>query len=89
MEIVPSFRKVVIENGYGEISVEKLKSVILAVLGQCGEVFCTKMNKILFYIDFLSLFSYKIDLKYIILIVNENISYRCKRICWPESLRTA
>lgn len=42
------------ENGYGVISVEKLKSVILAVLDQCGEVFCTKMNKLLFYIDFLS-----------------------------------
>lgn len=41
-----------VENGYGVLSVEKLKSVILAVLNQCGEVFCTKMNKLLFYIDF-------------------------------------
>ena len=42
------------ENGYGAISIEKLKSVILAILDQCGEVFCTKMNKLLFYIDFVS-----------------------------------
>ena len=42
------------ENGYGVISIEKLKSVILSILNICGEVFCTKMNKILFYIDFLS-----------------------------------
>lgn len=46
------------ENGYGAISIEKLKSVILAVLDQCGEVFCTKMNKLLFYIDFLSYRTY-------------------------------
>ena len=43
-----------IENGYGITSVERLKSVILTTLSQCGEVFCTKMNKLLFYIDFLS-----------------------------------
>lgn len=43
-----------VENGYGITSVERLKSVILTVLGQCGEVFCTKMNKLLFYMDFLS-----------------------------------
>ena len=27
---------------------------MLMVLHECGEVFCTKMNKLLFYIDFLS-----------------------------------
>ena len=43
-----------VENGYGITSVERLKSVILTILSQCGEVFCTKMNKLLFYIDFLS-----------------------------------
>jgi uncharacterized phage-associated protein len=43
-----------VENGYGITSVEKLRSVILTVLSQCGEVFCTKMNKLLFYIDFYS-----------------------------------
>lgn len=40
------------ENGFGPISVAKVQSVILAILSQCGEVFCTKMNKLLFYIDF-------------------------------------
>lgn len=48
-------------NGYGAISVEKLKSVVLAVLDQCGEVFCTKMNKLLFYIDFVSYRRYGIS----------------------------
>lgn len=42
------------ENGFGECSVDKVKNVILAVLEYSGEVFCTKMNKLLFYIDFLS-----------------------------------
>lgn len=42
------------ENGYGVTSVNRLKTVILAILDQCGEVFCTKMNKLLFYIDFTS-----------------------------------
>lgn len=43
-----------VENGYGATSVEKLKTVILTILCQCGEVFYTKMNKLLFYIDFYS-----------------------------------
>jgi uncharacterized phage-associated protein len=43
-----------VDNGYGIISVEKLKDVILYILQINGEVFCTKMNKLLFYIDFLS-----------------------------------
>lgn len=42
------------ENGFCECSIEKVKDVILAILRHNGEVFCTKMNKLLFYIDFLS-----------------------------------
>lgn len=42
------------ENGYSAISLQRLKAVMLMVLNECGEVFCTKMNKLLFYIDFLS-----------------------------------
>lgn len=42
------------DNGYSTISLQKLKAIMLMVLHECGEVFCTKMNKILFYIDFLS-----------------------------------
>lgn len=43
-----------VDNGYSAISLPKLKAVMLNVLYECGEVFCTKMNKLLFYIDFLS-----------------------------------
>lgn len=42
------------ENGFAPNSLERLKNIILMVLSECGEVFCTKMNKLLFYIDFLS-----------------------------------
>jgi uncharacterized phage-associated protein len=42
------------ENGYSPISLKRIKAVMLTVLQECGEVFCTKMNKLLFYIDFLS-----------------------------------
>lgn len=42
------------ENGYSATSLPKLKAIMLMVLHECGEVFCTKMNKLLFYIDFLS-----------------------------------
>ena len=42
------------ENGYSPLSLPRLKAVMLMVLQECGEVFCTKMNKLLFYIDFLS-----------------------------------
>jgi uncharacterized phage-associated protein len=42
------------ENGYSPISLERVKAVMLTILQECGEVFCTKMNKLLFYIDFLS-----------------------------------
>jgi uncharacterized phage-associated protein len=41
-------------NGYAPESLERLKCVLLTVLDACGEVFYTKMNKLLFYIDFLS-----------------------------------
>ena len=42
------------DNGYSETSLTKLKAIMLMILHECGEVFCTKMNKLLFYIDFLS-----------------------------------
>ncbi|MCF0225568.1 MAG: XRE family transcriptional regulator, partial [Fibrobacter sp.] len=42
------------ENGFAPVSLSRLKAVMLLVLQECGEVFCTKMNKLLFYIDFLS-----------------------------------
>lgn len=42
------------DNGYSATSLSKLKAIMLKVLQECGEVFCTKMNKLLFYIDFLS-----------------------------------
>lgn len=42
------------DNGYSATSLIKLKAIMLMVLQECGEVFCTKMNKLLFYIDFLS-----------------------------------
>lgn len=40
------------ENGFGQLSLERLKNVMLFVIENMGEVFFTKMNKILFYIDF-------------------------------------
>lgn len=43
-----------LENGYAPISLARLKNILLYVLQYCGDTFCTKMNKILFYIDFLS-----------------------------------
>ncbi len=43
-----------IDNGYSATSLPKLKAIMVTVLRECGEVFCTKMNKLLFYIDFLS-----------------------------------
>ncbi len=42
------------ENGYGRQSLEHLKHVLLYIIGRCGEVFCTKMNKLLFYSDFVA-----------------------------------
>jgi DNA-binding transcriptional regulator YiaG/uncharacterized phage-associated protein len=43
-----------IDNGHSPISLDRLKSIMLAVLSECGDTFCTKMSKLLFYIDFLS-----------------------------------
>ena len=41
-------------NGFAPQSTLRLKNLLLYVLGQMGETFQTKMNKVLFYIDFLS-----------------------------------
>ena len=41
-------------NGYAIQSYDKLKNVILYLLDKCGNTFNTKMNKLLFYTDFLS-----------------------------------
>lgn len=41
-------------NGFAPQSTQRLKNLLLYVLGQMGETFQTKMNKVLFYIDFLS-----------------------------------
>lgn len=43
-----------IENGYAPLSLERLKNILLYVISKCGETWYTKMNKILFYIDFTS-----------------------------------
>ena len=41
-------------NGFAPQSTARLKNVLLFVLGEMGETFQTKLNKVLFYIDFLS-----------------------------------
>ena len=41
-------------NGYAPVSSNRLKNLMLYVLEQLGDTFQTKMNKVLFYIDFLS-----------------------------------
>lgn len=43
-----------LENGFAPQSSQRLKNLLLYILSQMGEVFQTKMNKVLFYIDFLS-----------------------------------
>lgn len=43
-----------VENGYARQSLTHLKNILLYILNLTGEVFCTKMNKLLFYADFLS-----------------------------------
>jgi hypothetical protein len=45
-------------NGYATQSYDKLRSTILFLLDRCGRVFNTKMNKLLFYTDFLSYKTY-------------------------------
>jgi uncharacterized phage-associated protein len=41
-------------NGFAPQSMSRLKNLLLHVIRQMGDVFQTKMNKVLFYIDFLS-----------------------------------
>ena len=43
-----------LSNGFAPVSSKRLKNLLLYVLEQMGETFQTKMNKVLFYIDFLS-----------------------------------
>ena len=41
-------------NGYATQSIDKLKNILLYFIERCNGVFFTKMNKLLFYTDFLS-----------------------------------
>ncbi len=41
-----------IANGFGELSLERLKKIIIYILNNCETVWVTKLNKILFYLDF-------------------------------------
>ena len=41
-------------NGYAQLSLNRLKNIMLYILNRCDEVWCTKMNKLLFYTDFMS-----------------------------------
>lgn len=50
------------DNGFGVTSVDKIKNILLYILNECGETFQTKMNKILFYADFLSYRQYGISI---------------------------
>ena len=43
-----------VENGFAPQSTTRLKNLLLYVLRQMGDTLQTKMNKVLFYIDFLS-----------------------------------
>ena len=40
------------ENGFAPTSLTRLKNIMLSILNQCNGMWCTKMNKLLFYIDF-------------------------------------
>lgn len=42
------------DNGFAPLSLSRLKNILIYMLQKCGETFCTKMNKMLFYVDFLS-----------------------------------
>ena len=42
------------DNGYAQLSLSRLKNNMLYILNRCDEVWCTKMNKLLFYTDFMS-----------------------------------
>lgn len=39
-------------NGFGELSLDRLKQILLYILNNCVTVWITKLNKLLFYIDF-------------------------------------
>lgn len=39
-------------NGFAPMSVERLRNILLYYIHECGDVFSTKMNKLLFYTDF-------------------------------------
>lgn len=41
------------QNGYAPLSYDRLKNILLFYIGRLGGVFNTKMNKLLFYTDFL------------------------------------
>lgn len=41
-------------NGFAPLSLDRLRDIMLHILDRCGEVWYTKMNKLLFYIDFFS-----------------------------------
>ena len=43
-----------VENGFAPLSLERLKNMMIRILEKCNDVWCTKMNKLLFYIDFLA-----------------------------------
>lgn len=42
------------ENGYARMSVDRLRNIMLFFIEHCENVFNTKMNKLLFYLDMLS-----------------------------------
>ena len=50
------------DNGFGATSLNKTKNILLYILNECGKTFQTKMNKILFYADFLSYRQYGISI---------------------------
>ena len=41
-------------NGFAQTSLVRLKNIMLYIINRCDDVWCTKMNKLLFYVDFLS-----------------------------------
>ena len=42
------------ENGYAQISIDRLKNILLYFIEKSNGVFFTKMNKLLFYADFMA-----------------------------------
>ena len=48
------------ENGFAPQSLYRLKNILMYLIENCGEIFLTKMNKLLFYTDFLSYREYGI-----------------------------